>query len=101
MPAYGFFVEFEAKQGKEDEVARFLVEAKTLVDAEPGTLAWFSFRLGPHSFRIFDAFETEEDREAHLQGKVRERIEARADELFTAFPTITPVNVLAAKLPAR
>ena len=47
-----------------------LVDAKTLVDAEPGTLAWFSFRLGPHSFRIFDAFETGEDREAHLQGPV-------------------------------
>ncbi|MDH6630180.1 quinol monooxygenase YgiN [Streptomyces sp. LBL] len=101
MPSYGFFVEFEAKPGKEDDVAQFLVDAKTLVDAEPGTLAWFSFRLGPSSFRIFDAFQTEEDREAHLQGKVREQIEARADELFSAFPTITPVNLLAAKLPGQ
>ena len=100
MPAYGFFVEFEAKPGKEEEVARFLVDAKELVDAEPGTLAWFSFRLGPTAFRIFDAFETEDDREAHLQGKVREQIEAWGEELFSVPPTITPVNVLAAKLPA-
>ncbi|WIX77611.1 antibiotic biosynthesis monooxygenase [Amycolatopsis carbonis] len=99
MPAYGFFVEFEAKPGKEDDVAQFLVDAKSLVDAEPGTLAWFGFRLGPSSFRIFDAFETEEDREAHLQGEVRRQIELRGDELFAVPPTITPVGVLAAKLP--
>ncbi|MGW0632389.1 putative quinol monooxygenase [Streptomyces sp. NPDC002758] len=99
MPAYGFFVEFEAKPGKEDDVAQFLVDAKALVDAEPGTLAWFSFRLGPSSFRIFDAFETEEDREAHFQGKVRQQIEARGEELFSTPPTITPVNLLASKFP--
>lgn len=99
MPAYGFFVEFEAQVGKEDDVATFLVDAKTLVDAEPGTLAWFAFRTGPTSFRIFDAFETEEDRATHLQGKVREAIVARGDELFSVPPTITPVDVLAAKLP--
>ncbi|MFD8725877.1 putative quinol monooxygenase [Streptomyces sp. NPDC059629] len=99
MPAYGFFVEFEARPGKEEEVAQFLADAKALVDAEPGTLAWFAFRLGPKSFRIFDAFETEEDRETHLQGKVRQQIEARGEELFSVPPTITPVNLLATKLP--
>ncbi|MEV8609193.1 antibiotic biosynthesis monooxygenase [Amycolatopsis sp. NPDC051373] len=99
MPAYGFFVEFEAKLGKEDDVAQFLTAAKSLVDAEPGTLAWFSFRLGQSSFRIFDAFETDEDREAHLQGEVRRQIELRGDELFAVPPTITPVDLLATKLP--
>ncbi|WP_326834473.1 antibiotic biosynthesis monooxygenase [Amycolatopsis rhabdoformis] len=100
MPAYGFFVEFEAKPGKEEDVAQFLVDAKSLVDAEPGTLAWFSFRLGEASFRIFDAFETEEDRETHLQGEVRKQIELRGRELFAVEPRITPVDVLAAKLPS-
>ncbi|GGK16932.1 hypothetical protein GCM10011583_56120 [Streptomyces camponoticapitis] len=98
MPAYGFLVEFEANPGKEEEVAQFLIDAKALVDAEPGTLTWFSFRLGPRSFRIFDAFETEDDREVHLQGRVRQGIEANA-ELFSVPPSITPVDVLAAKLP--
>src|SRR6476646_2058256 len=55
MPPYGFFVEFEARAGKEDDVEQFLREAKLMVDAEPGTLAWFAFRFGPSSFRIFDA----------------------------------------------
>lgn len=100
MPAFGFLVEFEAREGKEAEVAQFLTDAKTLVDAEPGTLAWFSFQVGPRQFRIFDAFETEDDREAHLQGKVKDEIVAHADEWFTVFPTISPVDLLATKLPA-
>lgn len=99
MPSLGFLVEFEARPGQEDDVATFLADAQALVEAEPGTLAWFAFQVGPSSFRIFDAFETEEDRQAHLNGKVREAIVARADELFSVFPTITPVDLLAAKLP--
>jgi quinol monooxygenase YgiN len=99
MPAFGILVTMEARPGKEVAVEDFLVAAKALVDAEPGTLTWFAFRSGPTSFRIFDAFETQADREVHLQGKVREALEARADELFSEPPTITPVDVLAAKLP--
>ena len=99
MPAYGFLCEFEAREGKEDDVVQFLLDAKKLVDAEPGTLTWFSFQLGPSSFRIFDAFETEDGREAHLQGKVRQAIDARGDELFRIPAKITPVPVLASKLP--
>lgn len=99
MPSLGFLVEFEARPGKEDDVAKFLVDARELVEAEPGTLTWFAFQVGPRSFRIFDAFDSEDDRQDHLNGKVREAIVARADELFSAFPTITPVDLLAAKLP--
>lgn len=99
MPKYGFYVELEAQPGMEDEVAKFLVDAKAMVDDEPGTLAWFSFQTGPSTFGIFDAFETTDDREEHLQGEVRQAIERRSDELFAVFPTITPVDVLASKLP--
>ncbi|KMS85629.1 antibiotic biosynthesis monooxygenase [Streptomyces regensis] len=98
MTAYGFYVEFEASPGREEDVAQFLAGAKALVDQEPGTKAWFAFRVGTSSFRIFDAFDTEEDREAHLQGKVRQGIEAHP-ELFRVPPTITPVDLIAAKLP--
>jgi quinol monooxygenase YgiN len=87
MPPYGFLVEFEARAGKEDDVEQFLRDAK------------LAFRLGPSSFRIFDAFNSEVDRQAHFQGKVREAIIARADELFATPPVITPVDVLASKLP--
>ena len=98
MPAFGFFVTLEARPGTERHVAEFLAVAKALVDAEPGTLTWFAFQIGPSSFRIFDAFDTEDDRQVHLAGKVRQGLEERA-ELFSVPPAITPVDVLAAKLP--
>ncbi|WP_028934062.1 putative quinol monooxygenase [Pseudonocardia spinosispora] len=99
MPSLGFLVELEAQQGKEDLVAEFLSEAKLLVDAEPGTVAWFAFRTGPTSFRIFDVFDTEDDRQTHLHGEVRKALEKRGGELFGAPPVITPVDVVAVKLP--
>jgi quinol monooxygenase YgiN len=99
VPSLGFLVEMEARPGKEDDVAKFLVDAQALVEAEPGTLAWFAFRAGPTSFRIFDAFGSEDDRQTHLHGKVRDALVARADELFSVPPRITPVDLLATKLP--
>lgn len=101
MPKYGFLVNFEARAGQEAAVAQFLVDAKTMVDAEPGTLTWFSFQSGPTTFGIFDAFETEEDREFHLNGEVRQTIDRRGEELFAVPPTITPVDIIAAKLPVK
>ncbi|MGW4995947.1 putative quinol monooxygenase [Streptomyces mirabilis] len=98
MTPFGFLVTMEAKPGKEGEVADFLRSAQAMVEAEPGTVAWFAFRMGPTSFRIFDAFASEDDRQAHYDGKVRQGLEARAD-LFSEPPLITPVNVMAAKLP--
>ena len=100
MPAFGFLVTLEARPGKEAAVAAFLREAKTLVDAEPGTLTWFGFQAGATTFCIFDAFNTEADRQVHLHGEVRAALQAHADELFDVLPTITVVDVLAAKLPA-
>ena len=98
MPAFGFLVTLEARPGKEAAVAAFLREAKTLVDAEPGTLTWFGFQCGPSTFRIFDAFNSEADRQVHLHGKVGAALKTQG-ELFNVPPTITPVDVLAAKLP--
>lgn len=92
MLSLGFLVEFEARPGKEADVAQFLVDAKALVDAEPGTIAWFAFQLGPRTFRIFDAFYTEDDRETHLQGKVRQGIEARNEELLPPHPA-SPLSI--------
>jgi quinol monooxygenase YgiN len=100
VPTLGFLVSFEAKPGKEEEVAKFLVEARAMVEAEPGTYTWNAFRSGPTTFGIFDTFNNEDDREFHLNGEVRKAIEARGGDLFAVPPTITPVDILATKLPA-
>ncbi|MCD0483534.1 antibiotic biosynthesis monooxygenase [Streptacidiphilus sp. ASG 303] len=99
MPSYAILAEFEARPGKEEDLARFLAGAKAVVDDEPGTLTWYAIRVSQTSFRIFDTFETEEARQAHLDGKVPQAIQAHAGELLAAPPVITPVPLLAAKLP--
>jgi quinol monooxygenase YgiN len=99
MTRHALYVELHARPGKEDEVAAFLAGAKPLVDAEPATPAWFAVRLDPQTFAIFDAFEDEAGRNAHLQGKVAAALMARADELFATAPQIRQADVLADKLP--
>jgi quinol monooxygenase YgiN len=93
------FVRLEAKPGKESDVETFLREALPLVQEEPSTTAWFAIRLGPSTFGIFDAFQDEPGRQAHLSGRVAAALSERASELFAQPPAIENIDVLAAKLP--
>lgn len=97
----GLFVRLDAKQGKEDEVAQFLLGGKAIVDAEPATSTWFAIRLGASSFGIFDTFPDEAGRAAHLSGKVAAALMAKAPDLLEHAPVIEKIDVLAVKLPAK
>lgn len=99
MAKYALYVPLEAKPGKAQAVADFLRGALPLVEAEPGTVAWFALQTGPSSFAIFDAFPDEAGRDAHLNGKVAAALMAKADELFAQPPQIRKIDVIAAKPP--
>ncbi|PYK78565.1 MAG: antibiotic biosynthesis monooxygenase [Verrucomicrobia bacterium] len=100
MTKVALFVRLEAKSGKEGEVENFLCSGLPIVEAEPDTIAWFAIRFGPTTFGIFDAFPTEEGRQAHLSGKVAAALMAKASEILAEPPAIEKVDVLAAKLPS-
>jgi hypothetical protein len=51
------------------------------------------------SFAVIDFFPDDSGRQAHLSGSVAEALLARADELLARPPEITPLDVIAAKLP--
>ena len=99
MTKYSLYVRLEAKPGKEQEVADFLVSALPLVNQEPDTTAWFALKMGPSTFGVFDAFPNEQGREAHLNGAVAKALMAKASELLAKSPEIHKVDVLADKLP--
>ncbi len=99
MTQHALYVQLEAKPGKEQEVASFLSSARSMVDDEPDTTAWFAIRMGPRTFGIFDAFANERGREAHLKGKLATELTSKASQLFTKAPEIQRVDVLADKLP--
>jgi quinol monooxygenase YgiN len=95
------FVELKAKPGKEAEVASFLSAARALALAEPLTTTWFAVRFDSQTFGIFDAFESDEGREAHLNGPIAAALMQQASELLAQAPEIRRAQVLADKLIAR
>jgi quinol monooxygenase YgiN len=101
MTKYALYVPLEAKPGKEKELADFLRSAMPLVNAEPGTVSWYAIQEGPSRFAIFDTFDDEGGREAHLNGKVAAALmaKAKAGDLFARTPDIHKLGIIADKLP--
>jgi quinol monooxygenase YgiN len=99
MNTVGLLVLLEAKPGKEAELAEFLESGAELARNEPQTNAWFALRRGPASFAIFDAFEDESGRDAHLNGEIAAALMEKAPELLAEQPQIDRVDVLAEKQP--
>lgn len=90
-------VRLVAKPGKEEEVAAFLKSGLMLVNEEPLTVTWYAVKFDRSTFGIFDTFEADEGREAHLNGKVAQALMAKAGELLAQPPQIVRLDVLAAK----
>jgi quinol monooxygenase YgiN len=92
MIKHALFARFEAKPGQEAAVAQFLKTGLELANQEEQTPIWFALQLSERVFGVFDAFETEAGRQAHLNGKI-----AKAGELFVSAPTIEKIEVLGLK----
>jgi quinol monooxygenase YgiN len=97
MAKLALYVPLKAKPGKEAEVGEFLRAALPLVQAEIGTLSWYAIEEAPDRFAIFDTFDSEQDRQAHLDGKVGAALIARASDLFAEPPQIHKLSILASK----
>jgi len=94
----GLLVIMKAKPGKEKEVKNFLLEGLSLVNEEPQTISWFAFQIDDRTFGIYDTFEFEEGRNAHLQGEVAKALLASAGDLLESFDaqtSIRPVDMIA------
>lgn len=97
MEKFALLARVEAKPGKEEAVLNFLKSALPLAEAEPDTVRWYALQLGPSTFGIFDTFEAEEGREAHLSGEIAKALMANASELLSKDPIIEKVSLLAIK----
>ena len=97
MIKFALFARLEAKPGKEQEVADFLNAGLTLANQEATTPIWFALKLSPTTFGIFDAFEDEAGRKAHLAGPIAAALMAKAGELLAVPPSIELIDVLGLK----
>src|SRR3954465_12908838 len=93
----GIFALLEAKPGKGDELASFLEAGRALALAEEGTVTWYAFKISDTSYGIFDTFETEDARDAHLAGQIAKALAAVGPDLLAGDPDIRSVEVLAVK----
>jgi quinol monooxygenase YgiN len=97
MIKLALFARLEAKPGQEQAVADFLHAGLSMANQEAKTPIWFALKLSPTSFGVFDAFEDESGREAHLTGPIAQALMAKAAELFSKPPTIEKIEVLGLK----
>ena len=99
MDKFALLALLEAKPGKEQEVEEFLKSAQPLAEGEAGTSTWYAVKLGPARFGIFDTFEDEAGRDAHLNGEIAKALFAKADELLAKPPQVEKLDILASKTP--
>jgi quinol monooxygenase YgiN len=97
MIKFALFARFEARPGKEADVATFLEQGLHMVHDQKDTPVWFALKLDGSVFGVFDAFASEEGRQAHLNGLIVQAMMAKSDELFAAPPRIELINVLGLK----
>ena len=98
LPCLALHVPLEARDGAEEEVARFLQGARSAVEREPGTLSWYALRLGKTRFAILDTFADEAGRETHLSGEIGTALSGSAASLFAEPPQIHRAQILAFKI---
>jgi quinol monooxygenase YgiN len=82
MAKFALYAHLKAKPEKRAEVEAFLKSALPLAQG---------------SFGIFDTFETEAGRQAHLEGPIAKALMSKAGELLAEPPQIHKITLLADK----
>jgi quinol monooxygenase YgiN len=97
MKKLGLLITVKAKKEKRDDVKAFLSNAVDLAREEKETITWYSFQIDESTFGIFDTFEDESGREAHLNGKIAEALMENASELLAEEPSIKKIDIMSSK----
>ena len=93
----GILALLEAKPGKGDDLAAFLEAGRAIALAEQGTVTWYAFKISDTSYGIFDTFETDDARDAHLAGQIPQALGQVAPDLLATQPNIRTVEIVAVK----
>jgi quinol monooxygenase YgiN len=93
----GILAQLEAKPGKGDELAAFLAAGRDLAVAEHGTVTWYAFKLSDTHYGIFDTFETDDARQAHLNGQIPQALAQVGPDLLAGDPDIRTIDIVAVK----
>ena len=93
----GLLATLVAQEGKGPELAAFLKQGRELAVAEEGTVTWYAFQIDERTFGIFDTFDDEDGRDAHLDGQIPAALGEFGPALLAADPDIRTVDIVAVK----
>ena len=97
MPKFALYVPLVPKAGKEKELEEFLKQGAEMAKQEPGTVTWYALNQGNGKYSVFDTFEDEAGRDAHLNGPIAKALMAKADELLAQPVEISKITLIASK----
>jgi quinol monooxygenase YgiN len=97
MAKYALYVSLKAKPGKEKDVEALLKQGSEMAKKEGGTVSWFGLHEDQGQYSIFDTFNDEAGRDAHLNGEIAKALMAKASELFANPLKIHKIDVVADK----
>jgi len=97
MKNIGLLIRIKSKPESSERVAQLLEKAVNMVKNEMHTLTWYSFRIDKDTFGVFDTFNDEIGREAHLRGALLQLLTDKTEELLIGPPEIEKIQILSAK----
>ena len=71
-----------------------LRDAAELAGKERYAVTWHSYRQDPTTFGVFDTFDDEHDRQAHLEGQIATALANATETMLVSAPVFTPVDLL-------
>ena len=97
MAKQAIWVMLKAKPGKEADVEAFLKQGANMSNNEAQTVTWYGVKMGPGMYGVFDTFNDEAGRDAHLNGEIAKALMANASTLFSNEIKIEKMEILASK----
>ena len=94
---FGVLARLEAKPGRGADLGAFLESGREIAVAEQGTMTWYAFKISETTYGIFDTFETEAARDAHLGGQIPVALGQVAADLLASAPSIETIDIIAVK----
>lgn len=90
-------ITLNARSGQEQAVEQLLAGIRADVEQETGTRRWFGCKRDKSTFEIFETFDNEAGREAHLAGAGAARLMAQSNAILSSRARIDKLDLMIAK----
>ena len=97
MAKLALYVPLKPKAGKAADVEAFLKQGAQMALKEKGTVSWYALKEEDGKYSVFDTFDDEAGRDAHLNGDIAKALMAQWSDLFEGELHISKIEILAEK----